>query len=127
MRCFSGYQWGHSMLTLTTYPPKRYPLPALPPWRASDSSVWTIIGGTTPWLILLLALWATPALAGDRDRQIIRDADGNRTGTVERGIGERQIIRDKDGNRVGTIEPGVGDRKVIRDKDGERKGTIERR
>ena len=115
------------MLTLTTYPPKRYPSPALPLWRTSDSSAWTIIRGTIPWLVLLFALCATPALAGDRDRQIIRDADGKRTGTVERGIGERQIIRDKDGNRVGTIEPGVGDRKVIRDKDGSRIGTVERR
>ena len=74
--------------------------------------------------LLALLLIATPALAADR--QVIRDSDGKRTGTIEEGVGGRQVIRDADGKRVGTIEPGVGDRQVIRDRDGKRTGTVEK-
>lgn len=76
-------------------------------------------------LVVMLAL-AAPAWARS-DREIIRNQDGQRVGTVEQGIGDRRVIRDEQGRRVGTIEPGVGGRQIIRDQDGSRTGTVEKR
>jgi hypothetical protein len=52
-----------------------------------------------PAALLLYLLWmvlmASPALAEATKRYVIRDGDGRRTSTVEKGLGDRDVIRDK--------------------------------
>lgn len=77
------------------------------------------------WGLALLLLLAGAAQA--EERVIIRDAQGRRQGTVEKGVGDRQVIRDEQGKRIGTVEPGVGGRQIIRDAQGRRVGSLEKR
>ena len=89
---------------------------------------WLLAGGVS----LLLA---TGAAAEDRAAPrnghsldlIMRDAQGRRTGTVERGPGQIYIQRDAQGNRIGTVESGPDGQYIVRDSQGRRTGTVERR
>ena len=55
---------------------------------------------------------------------IMRDGQGRRTGTVERGAGQTFIQRDSQGRRVGTVEPGPNGQYIVRDATGRRTGTV---
>lgn len=60
------------------------------------------------------------------ERQVQRDAQGRRTGTVEREASGRLVERDAQGRRTGTIERGTGRQLIQRDALGRRTGTIDR-
>jgi len=92
--------------------------------------------------IIVLVHAALPALAQD---YVVRDAQGHRTETIERGHGGdlvrrdaeerwfgtveddvgKQVLRDREGHRVGTVEQGGGGDWIIRDSQGHRRYTIE--
>lgn len=89
------------------------------------------------WILAsgLATLLAASAAAQDRSaprngRSLdlnLRDAQGRRTGTVERGPGQTYIQRDSQGRRVGTVEPGPKGQYIVRDAQGRRTGTVEPR
>lgn len=54
------------------------------------------------FLIFMVLLLLTPSCG--EGREIIRNKDGTRAGTIVQGYGGRYKVYDRRGNRVGTIE-----------------------
>jgi hypothetical protein len=68
--------------------------------------------------------FAWPVEAGDL---VVRDAQGRRTGTVERSYDGSYVERDATGSVRSGIEPGFGDEAyMLRDASGRRTGTVEK-